>query len=592
MAVARLTLAGVSDGGVRLSDEVELYQRTYSTLLRSSGETHLRVLEPSHRAIGSSLHPLAASDEIDLGAFIYAIRRLPHGILGARLVVMAQQVEALVDAGMPVDDWEEAEAPARRRRWYDDGAGTLAVLLASASDVDDLVPTLVALQIEWNKIRVRQRAAGWDQVVGDRQPGPDECARLLGGSADDWMRLSEAWEDRFALQLASIARDRMDLRIRMFGGSHTGYARMTRRWWAPVSAELDHEGLTERPLYFVSSNTHSLVNIATSVARDREQELVAFVQTMDEDDILRQELEAFREAQTEGSWENFLYFVARIYFAAQGADGTAERREAERASGVTHLRSKTPLRVPAQILPLAALSRDGLDPRVGDVDADALAASDAVIVNIDYPLGVAAYNILREVAVDRQALRGVYVLGKAATLNADVGDVMISSVVHDEHSNSTYWLDNAFGVDDLAAYLRFGSGLDNQRAVTVKSTFLQNRAYLDFYYREAFTVVEMEAGPFCNAVYEIADADRHPVGEAVSFSRLPIDLGIIHYASDTPYTQARTLGARGLSYYGMDSTYAGSLAILRRVLLLEGVLRDPAPGAGNRATPRRGAMRS
>jgi hypothetical protein len=31
-------------------------------------------------------------------------------------------------------------------------------------------------------------------------------------------------------------------------------------------------------------------------------------------------------------------------------------------------------------------------------------------------------------------------LATAATLNADVGDVMISSVVHDEHSGSTYWL--------------------------------------------------------------------------------------------------------------------------------------------------------
>jgi hypothetical protein len=239
---------------------------------------------------------------------------------------------------------------------------------------------------------------------------------------------------------------------------------------------------------------------------------------------------------------------------------------------VTHLRSRTALRVPAQIIPLAALRPEALDPRVGEVDANALAANEAVIVNIDYPLGVAAYNILREVAVDTAALRGVYVLGKAATLNADVGDVMISSVVHDEHSGSTYWLDNAFSVDHLAADLRFGTGLDNQRAVTVKSTFLQNRSYLDFYYREAFTVVEMEAGPFCNAVYEIADADRHPVGEAINFSKLPIDLGIIHYASDTPYTQARTLGARGLSYYGMDSTYASSLAILRRVLRLEGAL--------------------
>jgi hypothetical protein len=228
--------------------------------------------------------------------------------------------------------------------------------------------------------------------------------------------------------------------------------------------------------------------------------------------------------------------------------------------------------VPAQVISLAALEPSGLDPRVGDVDAAALARSGAVIVNIDYPLGVAAYNILREIAVDRTGLRGVYILGKAATLNADVGDVMISSVVHDEHTNSTYWLDNAFAVDDLAVDLRFGTGLDNQRAVTVKSTFLQNRAYLDFYYREAFTVVEMEAGPFCSAVYEISDPDRHPVGEAVNFSKLPIDFGIIHYASDTPYTQARTLGARGLSYYGMDSTYASSLAILRRILRLEGAL--------------------
>ena len=226
------------------------------------------------------------------------------------------------------------------------------------------------------------------------------------------------------------------------------------------------------------------------------------------------------------------------------------------------------------MIALDKLDPAGLDPRLGDVDAERLAGSDAVVVNIEYPLGLAAYNILRELTVSTDVVRGVYVLGKAATLNADVGDVLISGVVHDEHSGSTYWLDNAFSFDDIAPFLRFGSGLDNQRAVTVKSTFLQNREYLDYYYREAYTVVEMEAGPFCNAVYEIADADRYPVGEAVNFSKLPIDFGIIHYASDTPYTQARTLGARGLSYYGMDSTYASSLAILRRVFKLEGILES------------------
>jgi len=574
MAIARLQVQGPrpASSAENLDDAVELYQRTYSTLLRSSGETRLRVLEPSHRAMESSLHPLAGRDELDLGAFLYAIRRLPAGIVRARRIVMGQDPAQFARSGIgPLDEWEPVEAPARRRRWYDGGGDTLAVLLASESDVDDLVPTLVAFQIEWNKINQRMRAAGWPES-DDHDPDPDECATILSGGIDDWLRLRDAWGEAFGPQLREIGTRRESLRVRMLGGTQVGYARLTRRWWAPVHERLAAQQLEDRPIYFVSSNTHSLSNLVTGIARRREDELLAYLEGLPESDGLRGELHALRDGRSEGSWENFLYFVAREWIDAGGPQLREWRREAELAAGVEHLPSRTAMRVPAQIIPLDRLDVAHLDPRLGRVDAARLAASPAVIVNVDYPLGLAAYNILREIAVDSSVLRGVYVLGKAATLNADVGDVMLSSVVHDEHSGTTYWLDNAFEVEDIEPDLRFGTGLDNQRAVTVKSTFLQNRSYLDFYYREAFTVVEMEAGPYCNAVYEIADADRYPVGDAVNFSKLPIDFGVIHYASDTPYTQARTLGARGLSYYGMDSTYAASLAILRRVLRLEGAL--------------------
>ena len=141
----------------QVSDEVELYHRTYTTLLRSSGETLLRVLEPSHRSMTSSLHALAGSQELDLGAFLYSIRRLPDAVSNARLIVMGQEAEVFARHGIgPLEDWTPLEAPARRRRWYDDGNGTMAVLLASASDLDDLIPTLVAFQIEWNKLRMRR----------------------------------------------------------------------------------------------------------------------------------------------------------------------------------------------------------------------------------------------------------------------------------------------------------------------------------------------------------------------------------------------------------------------------------------------------
>src|SRR3954453_21010066 len=183
MAIARLQVHGPrpTSSGDSVDDTVELYQRTYSTLLRSSGETRLRVLEPSHRAMGSSLHPLADSDELDLGAFLYAIRRLPAGIVRARRIAMGQDPELFRRFGVgPLEDWEPVEAPARRRRWYDGGGDTLAVLLASASDVDDLVPTLVAFQIEWNKITQRMRAAGWPDD-GATDPEPEDVG--AGGPA-------------------------------------------------------------------------------------------------------------------------------------------------------------------------------------------------------------------------------------------------------------------------------------------------------------------------------------------------------------------------------------------------------------------------
>src|SRR5688500_11046303 len=213
---------------------------------------------------------------------------------------MGQDAEVFAKNGIDIESWDEADAPARRRRWHDGGGGMHAVLLASASDVDDLIPTLVAFQIEWNKIRLRQLAAGWPP---EEEPTPEECARALGGLADDWARLRGAWGERFHERLRLIAEQPMALRVRMLGGTQVGYARMTRRWWSPVQGKLAADGLADRPLYFVSSNTHSLVNIATGVAREREAALVAYVEALPEGDILRQELAAFREGRTEGSWE-------------------------------------------------------------------------------------------------------------------------------------------------------------------------------------------------------------------------------------------------------------------------------------------------
>src|SRR3954453_23678309 len=118
MAVPRLRAPSVQPGGTlgRAADlasaEVKLYHRTYTTLLRSSGETRLRVLEPSHAALNSSLHALAYSpEEPDLGAFLYSLKRLPASVWRASVIVMGQEAEAFSRAGIGrIEEWDAAEA--------------------------------------------------------------------------------------------------------------------------------------------------------------------------------------------------------------------------------------------------------------------------------------------------------------------------------------------------------------------------------------------------------------------------------------------------------------------------------------------------
>lgn len=543
---------------------VELYVRTYTTMLQSSGEIRLASLQHAHINSESSLHPYAALPRVDMGAFIYSVRRLPAMIGRCSRVVLGQSIHGFrVSLGEDVMSWTPVKAPARRRRWYFN-EDTLAALIASPSDIDDLVPSLVAYQLEWNKLHRVIREVGLD---------PARIREAAQAAEADWERLREAWAPDFERTLADIGQRECHLSLRMIGGSHLGYARSAVRWWAPIQAALDEMKLTESPIYFVSSNVHSLVNVLSGVAGRFESQVVDFVRASDPE--LGSELARLEAGESPASRQNWLYFATRSLFDSHPEAGSfrQDRADFEMAHGIRHVPSRgSGIDSAAQIFKVSQLDPAGFDPRVGLIDALALKASDAAIVNIDYPLGLAAYHLLRQVATSVPWIHGVYLMGKAATLNADVGDVMIPNVVFNEHSGNTYWLDNCFSAADVQPHLVFGSALDNQRAVTVRGTFLQNRDYLEFYYRGRYTVVEMEAGPYLDACYEIRQPGRHPMDDSVNMTQLGFDLGVVHYASDTPYTQARTLGARGLSYRGMDSTYASAVAVARRILAQEGAL--------------------
>lgn len=558
----------------RGSDEITLYLRTYYSLLRSSREVQIKTLMEAHTRMNSALHVDADKSWPDLAAFIYVILRLPTCIAETRLVVMGQSEEVFKEHGYEdVETWQEVSSPGRRRRNYYDGQGTLAVYIASRSDIDDIIPSLTAYQIERRKLYSLLRDTETQELLSRylNRSMPDTALINLSEychiALDDLDRLRRIWGAEMCSNLLTIAEDNFSASVRLLTGSLADYKRATRRWWLNACLAVPEIRLEDRPVYFVSSNTHSMANLLSNFALTRESELVRYIEEEGSED-LRTEYVDILERNVPSSRENFLYYVLKKY-EGDRPEIRDERLHQERQLGIYRAPSQHVFDVEVQFVELSKLRPECLDPRLRIPGIALLRESDALIINIDFPLGMAAYLVLSEVARNIAAIRGVYIMGKAATLNGRIGDVMIPSLVYDEQSFNTYLFENCFSADDIAPLLVYGTVMDNQKAITALGAFLQNESYMDVIYREGYTIIEMEAGPYLSSAYEMTRPQRYPRNEIVNLYSAPFPIGIVHYASDTPFSKGKNLGSQNLSYFGMDPTYATMTAILQRILAAE-----------------------
>lgn len=560
------------------NEEIELYIRTYYSLLRSSGDIRIRSLEETHAAMNSSLHQQANSPEIDVSALVYSALRLPDAVLHARLIVMGQMEDVFQREGYPVQQWQPVRARARRRKFFFEPAShTLAAYVASVSDIDDLIPCLTTLQIEWNKLHQKLHNGQMREQL--RQLTTDDTAALntllegvreaLGLSAEDFAKLGQVWRGPQLLANLQLAlRHQVDWRVKVLGSGLSDYRRSVQYWWGKVN-EACGGVLSNRPLYFVSSNTHSILNLITGFTQEHSTRILDYIREHNPEGLWS-EYENL-PAGDQGQLNNLLYYALRYY--VEHAQLRSEVARVEHDLGVTRVSDPHCLDVEAQVIDLRRLDPARFDPRllaVSQEDLAILKVSDALIFNIDYPLGMGAYHVFSQVSTAGGMILGVYILGKAATLNARIGDVMIPNVVYDEHSRNSYLFRNCFTAQDVAPNLNFGTVFDNQKSVTVRGTILQNREFMNVFYEEGYTDIEMEAGPYLSAIYEDVYPRRYPLNEIVNlFINAPYDIGLIHYASDTPISRRQSLLSKSLLYFGVDATYATSIAILRRILTKE-----------------------
>lgn len=567
---------------------LEAYLRIYREHAHLPALLRVSELEPCHGRICSSLHRGVQSRHPDVSAFLYAVLRVPGCISRVSRVVLGPTAEVFAAGGYAhVEAWPRVQSQARRRRYHYDGGQVLAVFVSSITDLDDLIPSLCALQIEWNKMHrllnapAPEPALGPDLAAGRisaAQAGPD-IRRCLGLSRADWELLSQVWTDDWDRKWADMARAPLDLTVERLPLHADHFEEAAGQWWAMVSSRLalgasaredpTCAGCPGEPLYLVSSNTHSLANLITGFAAVHEQDLLTFIERENPEDLRAAWQDARRDPDL--PMANLLYYALRLYQQGDPA-AAAARLSWEESMGFQRF---APDQYPHLELQRIAINR--LDP--GRLDSrlrwsPVLARSPAVLVNMDYPLGQAAGHVLARACELFPALRGVFILGKSAAMIGRLGDIIIPSCVYDSRSRIRYRFENSLGVRHLVPYLSRIAAFDDQKTITVPGTFLHGRSTVGHLLGDDFTGLEMEAGPFMAALHR--HFHRQGLGPAPGLDRVAhvrppagFSLGLLHYTSDTPYNIRPSLLSTRLGLSGLEAVYAASLATLQRIMDLE-----------------------
>jgi hypothetical protein len=532
---------------------IDIYVQKIHSALAGGGVVKISSFSQEHAATRPVLHAKVLDTTPDIGALVYSLLRLPPEFITCSEILMGQSDRVFEHEGIDTHNWTKTQAVARARVCaYNTETQQLAFFVASITDVEDIITNATAISIEIQKLHTLLTAG----------TAFKDCFE----SPADYTKLTEALGTKTALeQFIALAQNPIDLEARLLAGSNVDYAKAVQEWWIQIASirKTEQYDLYKQPVYFVSSNSHSLINVLSGYAQDNKQ----FLQ-LDNAQRLQQERAAFEEERVPE--ENILYYLSR-FSEKRHPEFQEAKLEHEQEWGLHRMPPYHHIDIEAQVFSIKDLiDNPHLDSRLQLTDKQkaTLRNSNALILNIAYPLGMGAYRILREVSSNVDSLRGVYIMGKAASLNGQLGDITIPHQVFDKHTNNHFFVYNDFHRGVFDPYIEKNSILDSQQAVTVRGTYLQNETSLTEDFAQGYSIIEMEAAPYLNAVYEMTHPMRYPEKAQVSINT-DFRLGMAYYVSDTPHRTEATLGAKRLTWEGLNATYAISLGIVQDIFNTE-----------------------
>ena len=508
----------------------------------ASNHIDLTQLLPAYLALEPALHPLATSNELDLGALAYAVPRLPDNVARTFCFYLTDDLHLWSPFARSV--FEERDARARRRRVYEMTPGKSLVLLRdNLSDLIDFVTLLCVFAVEARKIRMRtqQANAALALCIGSRD---DSRLDALPFEADEVEGLTRIWPGEVVARTTEIALHHEDFAIQIRQQELDNHNAAHPEVWIRQIAEATERLLGVGPhglpddfeVHIVSSNTHSVHNCLDPWLTRERAAILEFGRTHhaelcalpwpDERDLLVALSRAFLEASPE--------------------------RGPESESGGVVLRENAMTGIAVELFDTSALESAMIDPSLPAPTERKL------LVNIDYAFGQQALLMMHQlVALFGPRIHSVNILGKAGGLVGRRGDVLVPTGFVEQLEDTLHKLDNEVDVDAIEARLP-GRGVHVGPVLTVLGTMVQNRTMLH-YYRHLWGAVglEMEGAWYYRELVQARLRELlHP----------DCRFRAVYYVSDLPLDHSANLSASMSAFEGIPPLYAITRELLGEIL--------------------------
>ncbi|MBU4210401.1 hypothetical protein KKC08_00765 [Patescibacteria group bacterium] len=528
----------------------------YYNALKPQVELKLSSLTETYKEIKPLLHKDLSSPFLDTSALNYALSRLPPSIFFAKKILILQDTDQLKIAGTIAKSWKKETALSRRRStFYNFFTQTLAFLISSDSDIDDLINLLIAYFLEMDKIR-QLKEKQFNKLI------KNEDYSQLGIDDKKWQKLKKIITPDWQKKFSSIL-NQNNLIIKLHSRQEEKYHQTAKNWWLTSTSGLPILDISSSSVYLVSSNLHSLSNIVGTFVYTKQNEIFNYMAQNFPN--LYKKWQRIKSTGDELRVNDFLYYISSKYFQ-NNPEILKEKESFELGIGIKTIKLGDKLPCDMQSIPISAITKAiTVDPYLNISNKEKLSQSQACIININYPLGHSAYYILSEILKRLDKIKGIYVIGKAAILSGSIGDIQIPKLVFDERTGNNFLIKNVFNQESQFTVTK-SRILKNQKAVTVYGTFLESQKQLEAYMKDDFNIIEMESGPCLNAISEFLSKEKH-TNETIKIDQGSIDLGIINYASDNPLS--KTLGEGPLAIKGAEPTYLSALTVMQRIVDLE-----------------------